>query len=120
MLVAAAPAANDPAIGTWTNPKGSLTVRTRWCGKQLCGRVVAATPRQQEKARAAGVPRLVGTELLRGFRRSGGGWSGSLFVPDQGQAVDSKLRVAGPNSLEISGCLIGGILCKTQLWTRVS
>ncbi len=95
-------------------------MRTRWCGKQLCGRVVAATARAQEKARERGVPKLIGTELLRGFRRSGGGWSGSLFVPDQGQTVESTVRVAGPNQLEISGCLIGGVLCKTQVWTRVS
>lgn len=119
LLLAAAPT-TDPVIGTWLNPKQTITVKTRRCGAQLCGRVVAATPHAVEKARAAGVERLVGTELFQGFRRDGAGWSGRLFVPDQGQTVDSQLRLNDRDTLEISGCLVSGLLCKTQEWTRVA
>ncbi|MGH6652506.1 MAG: DUF2147 domain-containing protein [Sphingopyxis sp.] len=106
-------------FGLWQNPKGTLLVRTRDCGRQLCGNIVWAGPKAIADAREAGVTALVGTELLIGYRPSGAGrWTGQVYVPDQGRRYYSTIEVEGPNSLRISGCILGGLICKHQEWTR--
>lgn len=110
----------DPAVGVWSNPKGTLQVRTRKCGAQLCATVIGASPKAQAKAAAAGVPALIGTEIFSNYRPSGDGdWTGTLYVPDRGKRVSSKLETNLGRSVKVSGCLIGRILCKSQTWTRI-
>ena len=113
----AAPA--DPVIGLWSNPKGSLTVRTRRCGAQLCATVVSASDKAKAKAAKAGVPQLIGTEIFSNYRRDGEDWAGTLYLPDRGMRVSSKLDVRDGRNMKIAGCVLGGMLCKSQVWTRV-
>lgn len=107
------------AFGTWINPKGSVKVATSSCGGMLCGHVVWANARAIADARAAGVGRLVGMALLRDYRPLGNGrWQGRVYVPDMGRTYYSTIRLTGPASLKISGCVLGGLLCKSQIWQR--
>jgi uncharacterized protein (DUF2147 family) len=121
-MAAAAPAARaaDPVIGTWRNRKGTVVVATRYCGRNLCGRVVWAAPEAQEKARAGGTQNLVGTEVLRGLQPTGQGqWSGEVFVPDLGQSAEAQLTMIDAANFQIDGCQYGGLLCKQQQWHKV-
>jgi uncharacterized protein (DUF2147 family) len=123
LLLAAAPAAAgaDPVIGTWINPKGTVTVRTSRCGRAICGKVISAAPSAREKARAAGTARLVGMEILSDFRPAGSGsWQGQAFIPDVGITVPATMIQLGRDRLQIEGCGMGGYLCKQQVWTRVA
>ncbi|MBN8845619.1 MAG: DUF2147 domain-containing protein [Sphingomonadales bacterium] len=121
MAVAATPpipAAASP-IGVWQNPKGTIRVRTRLCGQLLCGNIVWASAKAMADARDAGVTSLIGTELLSDYRHSGAGrWTGQVYVPDQGRHFYSTIEQKGPNDIRISGCILGGLLCKRQDWTR--
>ena len=120
LLGAASGTIADPAVGTWSNPKGSLQVRTRRCGEQLCATIVGASAKTQAKAQKAGVPGLIGTELFSNYRPDGDGeWAGTLFVPDKGKRVSSMLQTNQGRSVKVSGCLLGRFLCKSQTWTRV-
>lgn len=120
LLGSASATVADPAVGLWSNPKGTLQVRTRRCGATLCATVVGASARAQAKAAAAGVPALIGTELFSNYRPDGDGdWIGTLYIPDKGRRVSSKLETNAGRSLKVSGCLIGRLLCKSQTWTRV-
>lgn len=106
-------------IGVWQNPKGTIRVRTRPCGELLCGNIVWASPVAMADAREAGVTSLIGTELLSDYRHTGRGrWTGQVYVPDQGRRFYSTIEQKGPNDLRISGCILGGLLCKRQEWTR--
>ena len=106
-------------IGVWQNPKGTIRVRTRPCGELLCGNIVWASPVALADARDAGVSSLIGTELLSDYRATGAGrWTGQVYVPDQGRRFYSTIEVRNPNSLRISGCILGGLICKHQEWTR--
>ena len=111
----------NPALGTWTNPRRTLAVRTAPCGPaKLCGAIIWAAPAAQADARAAAVARLIGTELLQDYRRDGAGvWKGRVYVPDMGRSFSSRIKQANPNELTISGCLIGGLFCRSQTWRRV-
>jgi uncharacterized protein (DUF2147 family) len=119
LAAGAAPARADPVLGTWSNPKGTVTVRIERCGAAICGKVVRASRSAQEDARAAGTPRLVGTQILRDFRPAGAGrWQGEAFVPDKALTVAATMVQVGRDALEIEGCALGGYLCRKQAWRR--
>ena len=114
------PPALNPVLGTWTNPKHTLAVRTAPCGDGLCGVIVWAAPKALADAKEAGVAGLVGTALLQDYHSSGrGSWSGRVFVPDMGRSFSSRLKQSAPDQLTISGCLVAGFFCKSQDWRRV-
>lgn len=117
----AASAAADGIAGIWINPRASVAVRTGDCRSGLCGWIVWADANAQQDARESGVSRLVGIELLRNYRAAGAGrWTGSVFVPDMGRSFASTIQLIGPDSLRIKGCLIGGFICRAQVWHRVA
>lgn len=120
MFSSGAQAAMPPtAIGLWQNPKGTILVRTHSCGQRLCGHIVWAGPAAITDARKAGVTNLIGTELLIDYRQSASNrWAGQVYVPDEGRRFASTIEVKSENSLRISGCILGGLICKHQLWTR--
>lgn len=111
--------APDPAIGAWINPRHTLEVRTAPCGEHLCGTIVRATSEAASDARDSGVPQLIGVQLLQNYRRTGTGqWSGRVYVPDMGRSFSSVIDAQGQGALKISGCLIGHMFCRSQIWTR--
>lgn len=120
-LLASPALAASPIEGNWTNPHHSVTVRIAPCGSRLCGRVVSASSRAKADAAAGGTPRLVGAELMSGLEQTGAGsWHGDIFVPDANRRAEADLRLVDPRTLEIQGCALGGLLCKSQVWTRVA
>jgi len=126
LLTATAPAgavtlaSPPPVIGTWINPHHSVAVQTRMCGTALCGRVVWASAKALQDAAEAGVGTLIGTELLRDYAPSvSGRWQGHVYVPDMGRIFQSTLVPQDRTALRISGCILGGLICKTQVWHRV-
>jgi len=121
MTAVTAGAAGPSPNGIWHNPKNSVHVRIANCGSNVCGTVVWANARAQQKARAGGTANLIGTQLFREFRQTGpGAWSGRVFAPDRGRTFSGSLRLSGPNSIIARGCLIGGFFCRSQTWSRIS
>lgn len=126
VLLAATPAAaqgvnpaSDGPVGFWLNPKRTVKVATGPCGDRLCGWVVWADAKAIADAGESGVQNLVGTELLRSYRRTAPGqWRGEVYVPDMGQIFTSKIAEIDRNTLKISGCILGGLLCRSQIWQR--
>jgi uncharacterized protein (DUF2147 family) len=117
------PAIASQAVGIWINPRGSVKVQTGACAGSaagdLCGWVVWASPQAETDARDSGVSQLMGTELLRGYRTVGHGlYRGQVYVPDMGRTFYSTIEQRGANDLKISGCILGGLLCKSQDWHR--
>lgn len=109
----------SPIEGQWANPGGSVVVAIAPCGEAYCGTVVSASDKAKTDARKGGVDELVGTELLSGFVAGGNGqWKGRLFVPDLNKRTKALLRQLSPDQLKIKGCVVGGAICKSQIWTR--
>lgn len=125
ILVAAAvpvTASAQAAIeGRWKNAKGSVVVRVAPCGGALCGYVVDATAKAKAGARKGGTDDLIGTRILTNLRPVGNGtYRGQAFEPKRNIHVPATVRVISPTVLSVKGCLIAGIICKEQRWTRVS
>lgn len=108
------------AEGIWLNPHGTVAVRTGHCGEKLCGWIVWASRTAQQDAQDSGVEKLIGLELLEDYRPGGSGkWSGTVYVPDMGHSFPSTITRLGAADLKIRGCLIGGFLCKSQIWHKI-
>ena len=107
------------AHSTWVNPDNNVKVETGDCGGKLCGWVVWATPEAEQDASDGGVQQLVGTELLQDYRQTGSNrWQGRVFVPDMGRTFYSTITREEPGALRITGCILGGLICKSQLWRK--
>lgn len=116
----AAANARAPLEGQWKNPKGSVIVRVARCGADYCGTVVEASAKAKATAKKGGTPNLVGTRILSDVKPSGKGvWRGRAFDPKRNIRAPATIRLIGPSTLSIKGCLVSGFICKEQRWTRV-
>lgn len=113
------PSANS-LVGNWRNPTGSVVISILPCGDALCGRVQWASDQATADARKGGTNPLIGAELLSNFVSTANGrWRGWLFVPDANKRSKAELLQLGADRVKIVGCVIGGLVCKSQVWTRV-
>lgn len=109
-----------PPKGVWTNPKKSVRVVFQQCGRAMCGKVVWASAKAQADAAAGGGGPLVGAMLFRDFvEEERGLWSGSVLIPDVGQTVSGTIEQTSATTLVGEGCVIAGLGCKRQTWTRL-
>jgi uncharacterized protein (DUF2147 family) len=118
--IAPSPQLQPSIYGLWQNPHRTVVVRTQACGAKLCGAVTWASPEAIADARDGGTTQLVGTEILRDYRStSPNRWQGQVFLPDRGTSFYSTIRQLNTNAMKVSGCILGGLICKSQLWHRV-
>ncbi len=118
-IASAQPVVNE-SEGLWINPHDSVVVRTSSCAAKLCGWIVWANAEALADARESGVRQLIGTELLQDYHPTNAhSWSGTVFVPDLGRNISSQINQLSSNELKIKGCILGGLICKSQLWTRI-
>lgn len=119
-LATAASAA--PIEGRWQNPKDSVIIDVAPCGGGTwCGKVSWASPKAKADARKGGTQRLVGMHLLTGLKPDGdGGWRGRAYLPKRNIHANAIIRTAGGDTMIVKGCLIAGMICKEQRWTRVN
>jgi uncharacterized protein (DUF2147 family) len=122
LLPMASAAYAEPIEGRWQNPKDSVIIDVAPCGAGTwCGRVTWASPKAKADARKGGTERLVGTQLLTGLKPDGnGGWKGRAYLPKRNMRANAIIRTAGFDTMVVRGCLVGGMICKEQRWTRVS
>jgi len=112
--------------GVWhTAAQGGL-VEVAPCGDSVCGKLVtstklAASPDLKDSQNHNPALRsrpLKGLILLQGFHRDGGAWTGGqLYDPSNGSTYKGGLRLAAPDRLEVTGCIVPP-LCRTQIWVR--
>lgn len=103
----------------WIDPYNDVTAESAACDGKLCDWAAWATPETAQGARDGGTPRLVGTELLQDYRANGpDAWQGQVFIPDMGCPFSSTIMQTEPENLKISGCVMGGLIYKAQIWHR--
>lgn len=114
-LVAAlgAPAARaQDAEGVWMREDGASKVQFSPCGAALCGTVVwLKNPNSK-----AHVGQKVFFDMARADQNS---WTGQAFNPEDGKTYSGKMVVNG-KKLRTSGCVFGGLICKSMTWARAN
>ena len=104
----------------WINTSHSVQVKTVPCGVELFGRISWANTTAIADTRNGGLTQLIGTLILEDYHRAGPAiWQGRVLVPDMGRTFHSTLTQVDADRLKVSGCVVGGLLCRSQIWTHV-
>ena len=109
--------AADPAVGVWkTQPDDGAYAHVKMtpCGGSICGTI-------QRTFNASGEYKSenIGKQLVIDMKPDGSGkYAGKVWRPSNNKIYIGKMTVAG-NSLKLSGCVAGGLLCSKQDWQRV-
>ena len=120
LVLATAPASAQALEGQWTNYKKNVVVQVERCGTAYCGRVVKASEKAKAKAAKGGTPNLIGTQILTGLVPTGTGkFRGRAFVPKRNIHATATVRQVSDDVMQVQGCILGGLLCDSERWTRV-
>jgi len=109
VLASLSAALADPS-GTWQREDGKARVRIAPCGSYFCGSVIWV----KDPDRASSV----GKQVFYDMEASGpNSWSGKAFNPEDGRTYSGRMILSG-SSLTTSGCVLGGIICKSVNWNK--
>ncbi|MEM7057373.1 MAG: DUF2147 domain-containing protein [Pseudomonadota bacterium] len=89
-------------------------------GAKVCGVIKDAFNVVPENLDTARRDELVGKTIIADMVPDGANeWGdGTIWAPDDDKTYDSNMELSG-NKLEVSGCVLGGIICRGQGWTRL-
>jgi len=62
---------------------------------------------------------IVGTQILLGMKPvSTTRWDGEVYNPENGRIYQGNIVLKSPDVLRIEGCVLGGLFCGGEDWTR--
>jgi uncharacterized protein (DUF2147 family) len=120
-----APALAADPTGDWRVADGVANIRVAQCNGSMWGAVAwekvqggrdANNPDVSKQNRPTlGMPILIDMKKKPGVDQ----WEGQVYNAKDGQFYSSTIKPAGPDQLEIQGCVLG-FLCGGETWTRVA
>ena len=112
MCLGASAAIAGDASGVWLRDSGASRVKIASCGAALCGTIIWL--------KEADGPAKIGQKVFFDMKPNGAdAWSGSAFNPEDGKNYSGKMVLSG-ETLTTSGCVMGGLICKSVKWSRVN
>ena len=121
VLAASQAARAEDIAGTWLSQSGETRVRVGPCGGQFCGTIVwvSRPGRDVNNPDASKRDRpIVGIQMITMKSMGASSYSGHLYNYQEGKTYSGKASVS-PAGLALSGCVLGGLICHTQIWKRV-
>jgi uncharacterized protein (DUF2147 family) len=95
--------------GEWRIADGTANVAIRSCGDNFCGYVSWTKDGE-----------MIGKPVLIGMKQSGGDvWAGSIVNARDGQSYSGRMSLRGDAVLKVQGCVLGGMVCGGQQWSRL-
>lgn len=123
--------ADDGVLGRWVTPGASAIVELVRCADAptICGTIRWLWDATDDKGRPqldsqnadAGLRTrpLLGLTILSNLAlRSGGGWEGRIYNPEDGQSYRAAIIRRGADSLVVEGCVL--FVCQKQIWRKAS
>ena len=116
-----------PIDGEWIVADQTARIRIAPCGdgsgRTHCGTLIwTKTPGGVDSNNPDPAKRnkpLLGLEIIKGMTRKGQNWwEGSVYNAANGKTYAATLVPQGPTALKIEGCVLGGLLCGSETWTR--
>jgi uncharacterized protein (DUF2147 family) len=95
-------ASADAIEGTWKRPNGHL-VKFAACGSAFCATAISGPH--------------AGGNAGKLSPAGGSKYAGSLTDLDSNKTYTGKGSISG-STLTVSGCVLGGLLCRSESWTR--
>jgi len=115
VLPAAAKSASPE--GLWLVEDKTARIRIEKCGNEMWGTV--AWLRETKKDINNPNPALRGRSMT-GMKPAGERWEGEVYNARDGKTYNSKMAVTPAGALEIKGCVLGGLICGGENWTRLA
>ncbi|MBU9699259.1 DUF2147 domain-containing protein [Rhodobacteraceae bacterium HSP-20] len=110
--------AADPVEGVWQTEvdDGSFAhITMSPCGEGFCG-VISKTFKEDGSEYVS--ENQGKTIVMDMIPRGNDEYEGQVFRPSNGKTYYGTIGLEG-NMLKLSGCIIGGLICAKQNWTRV-
>jgi len=102
--------------GNWLSEKNEegkqISVEIFNCGEKVCGKITAVHNSDNTS--------IVGSEIIKDMsKKTDTKYSGGkIYAPDTEKWYKSKISVQDADTLKVSGCVAGGLICRGQIWTR--
>ena len=101
--------------GHWQN--GAMEIEIGPCGSKLCGTVIKASAKQQEKAESGSGTQLVGAKIIDNIEPAGPqNWNAEIFVASRNTYARGTIEEIGSDQMTVRGCV--AFICKTSHWSR--
>lgn len=111
--------ASADIAGDWVNERHTAIIRIANCPTGLCGTIIWSSPAAQRDSARGGTRDLNGTIVMLGFISAAPQrWHGKIFLPDQARTVKATMELQSDGALQVRGCKLGGLVCRSQRWTR--
>ncbi|MGU9980581.1 DUF2147 domain-containing protein [Phreatobacter sp. HK31-P] len=117
------PALAQSPIGTFASQSGDTRVHFADCGGQICGTIISVrgNTRDEKNENAALRSRnLVGVRMITMRPNGANAWQGTLYNFQDGKTYNGRMTMPAANAMSLSGCVLGGLVCRSQTWTRVN
>ena len=128
--ISVAPALAADPVGTWLTGDKKGKVKIVNCGGAICGSLAwmqepndpethqPKTDKHNSDASKQGRP-LIGIPIVLSMKPNGADvWQGQVYNAEDGGTYTGSFTMTGANSAELKGCVMGGLICKSQTWTR--
>jgi uncharacterized protein (DUF2147 family) len=103
------------------------------CGGALCGNLIwiqepldpetnkPKLDKHNVDASKQGRP-LLGIPIVLNMKPSGTPekWDGQVYNAEDGNTYSGSFTMTGANTAQLKGCVLGGLICKAQTWTRAN
>ncbi|UWR10160.1 DUF2147 domain-containing protein [Sulfitobacter mediterraneus] len=108
----------DPAVGTWktqVDDGAYAHVKMTPCGGAVCGKI-ARTFNDSGEYKSKNLGKTLVIDMIA---EGGGKYKGKVWRPSNDKIYIGKMAVSG-NTLKLSGCVAGGLICSKQTWQRLN
>jgi len=125
------PARAAEPFGTWLVQDKDGEIRITNCGGALCGTLAwMKEPNDPETGRPKTDKNnpdptkrdrpMLGVLIILGMKPSGPNvWSGEVYNSRDGHTYSGSFTLTGDDTAALKGCVLGGLICQSQNWTRV-
>lgn len=125
-IVCSGAAMADPmtdVTGRWRDSDGESEIDIARCGASLCGTIVWLKEPRVDRSNPNPALRdrsLMGLRVLSGFQLNHGAatLSGDGYNPEDGRSYKTTLELKSRTTLSVKGCVMGGLICDDDIWTR--
>lgn len=112
--------AADPVEGLWkTKPDDNGNyghVQVAPCGAKLCGVLTEAFDGTGTEMESENIGKQIVWDMVANGDGTYG--DGKVWAPDRDKTYNSKMALSG-DTLSVSGCVLGGMICRDSDWVRV-
>lgn len=109
--------------GLWLVKDQTARIRIEKCGNEMWGTVAWQNENKHDVNNPDPAMRnrsLLGSAVLIGMRPAAANlWEGDIYNARDGKTYSSKMAVLPSGALEIKGCVMGGLFCGGESWTRL-